>query len=160
MLGALQRRDIALPQGGGISQTLSPPRKFFSLAPLCQEIRHEPGMAPGAIRERMDLDQPVMEAYSDLIGWICVVVGPGLGVVEQLAQGHGNLIKRYPEIAFARPEFPGPFPNVPKHLPVQFPDEFLGQQIALAAERLILRAGNVFLFGFVQFAAIGDVGRD
>src|ERR1700723_205189 len=67
-VGVLQRRDIALPQGAGISQTLPPPRKFFSVAPHHQEICHEPGMSAVAIWEWMDLNQPVMEAYGDLIG--------------------------------------------------------------------------------------------
>jgi hypothetical protein len=41
---------------------------------------------------------------------------------------------------------------------VQFLDEFLNERIAFAAERPILRAGDVFLFGFVELAAVSDIG--
>ena len=75
-------------------------------------------MAAVAIREGMNLHQPVMEADRDLVRWICLVLDPGLGVVKQLTQGHRNLVERNPEIAFARPELARPPPYVAEHPPV------------------------------------------
>jgi hypothetical protein len=43
---------------------------------------------------------------------------------------------------------------------VQFLDEFFCKRIALSAERPVLCTGDVFLFGFIELAAIGDIGRD
>src|ERR1700691_595286 len=87
----------------------------------------------------------MMEAHCDLIGRIALVADPRLGLVEQLAQGHGNLVKRNPEIAFARPELSGPTPYVAEHAPVQALDELLVQRIAAAAQRPILQRARYFL---------------
>jgi hypothetical protein len=101
----------------------------------------------------MNLHQPVMEAHRDLVGRICLVLDPRLGVVKQLAQGHGNLVERNPEIALARPELARPPPYVAEHPAVQLLDEFLAQRITTAVERPILRARDVLLLRFVQLAA-------
>ena len=62
--------------------------------------------------------------------------------------------------ALTDPEFTGPFPDFAEHAAVQFLDEFLAERIALAAERPILRSGDVFLLGFIQLAAIRDIRGD
>jgi hypothetical protein len=58
-----------------------------------REIRHEPGLAAVAIREWVYLDQPVMEAYSDLIVWVCVAYNPRFRLIQQLPQGRGRAIQ-------------------------------------------------------------------
>jgi len=43
---------------------------------------------------------------------------------------------------------------------MQVLEESLSQRITVAAERPVLRAGDVFLFGFIQLAAVGDMRRN
>ena len=160
IIGGLQGGDVALAYRAGILQIGTAPRKPLTPEPYHQKIRHEAGVAAVAIREGMNLHQPVMEAHRDLVRWICLVLDPRPRVVEQLAQGHGNLMERNPEIAFAHPEPSCPPPYVAEHPPVQILDEFLAQRITAAIERPVLRAHDVFLLGFVQFAAIGDMRGD
>jgi hypothetical protein len=74
-----------------------------------------------------------------------------------LVQRRRNFIEEDAEIALALAKFPGSFPNLAQHPLVQIQDEFLGQQVSLAPGSPVLRAGNIFLFSFVQFAATGDV---
>jgi hypothetical protein len=117
-------------------------------------------VAAVAIREGVNLHQPVMEAHRDLVARIGFVFDPRLGIVQQMAQSYGNLKEGNPDITFGGSELPGPAPYVAEHLPVQVFDEFLGQQIAAAVERPRLRAHDVLLFGFVQLTAIGDMRRN
>jgi len=116
MVGGLQGGDITLAHCAGILQIRASPRKPLSPEPHHQKIRHEAGVATVAIREGMNLHQPVMEAHRDLIGRICLVLDPRLGVVNQMAQGHGNLVERNSEITFARPELACPPPYVLERL--------------------------------------------
>jgi hypothetical protein len=111
IVSGLQSSDIALAHSPGIAQTLPSPRKPLAPEPHHQKIRHEAGVAAVSIREGMNLHQPVMEAHRDLIRRIGVAFNPSFGVVQQLAQSHGNLPVRYSDIAFAGPELPvvGPF---------------------------------------------------
>jgi len=118
IVGGLQGGDITLAHRAGILHIRASPRKPLTPEPHHQKIRHEAGVAAVAIRERMNLHQPVMEADRDLVRWICLVLDPRLGVVKQLAQGHGNLLERNPEIAFARPELASPPPYVAEQPPV------------------------------------------
>src|SRR5580704_2074163 len=117
-------------------------------------------MAAVAIRERMNLHQPVMEAHRDLVGWIRPVLDPRPGVVKQLAQRDRNLMEHNPEIAFAHPELARPPPYVAEHPPVQILYEFLAQRITTAIERPVLRARDVLLLGLVQLAPIRDMRGD
>ncbi len=160
IVGSLQAVDITLAHRAGILQIRVSPRNPLPTEPHHQKIRHEPGVAAVAIREGMNLHQPVMEAHRDLVGRICLVLDPRLGVVKQLAQGHGNLVERNPEIALALPELARPPPYVAEHPAVQLLDEFLAQRITTAVERPILRARDVLLLRFVQLAAIGDMRGD
>src|SRR5579863_6908129 len=139
-VGGMQGGDVTLAHRAGILQIRASPRKALTSEPHHQKIRHEPGVAAVTIREGMNLHQPVMEANRDLVGRICLVLDPRLGVVKQMVQGHWNLVERNPEIAFARPELARPPPYVAEHPPVQLLDELLGQRITTSVERPILRA--------------------
>jgi hypothetical protein len=160
IVSGLQGGDITLAHNAGILQIRGSPRKPLTPEPHHQKIRHEAGAATVAIREGMNLHQPVMEAHRDLVGRICPVLDPRLGVVKQLPQGHGNLVERNPKIAFALPELACPSPYVAEHPPVQLLDKLLAQRITTAVERPILRARDVVLLRFVQLAAIGDMRGD
>src|SRR5260370_25700621 len=89
-----------------------------------KQIGHEAGVASVAIRERVDLHQPVVKAHRDLIGLIGFVFDPWFGVVKQLAQRYGDLKVFNPEVALTGPEFSSPPPYVTEHLPVQSLHEF------------------------------------
>ena len=54
MVGGLERSNIALPRGTGITQTLHAPGKAFASQPHAQEIGGQPGMAPVATTKRLD----------------------------------------------------------------------------------------------------------
>src|SRR5580692_478211 len=119
IVGGPQGGDMTLPHRTRILQIRASPRKPLTPEPHYQKIRHEAGVAAVAIRERMNLHQPVMEAHRDLVGRIRPVLDPRPGVVKQLAQRDGNLMEYNPEIAFAHPELAGPPPYVAEHPPVQ-----------------------------------------
>jgi len=76
----------------------------------------------------MDLHQPVMKSHRNLIGLVCAKFNPSLGIVQQLAQGHRNLPKRNPNIAFVLPVFTCPSPNIAQHTPVQFLHELFSEK--------------------------------
>src|ERR1019366_1603515 len=107
----LQGCDIALAQRAGVAQTLASPGKPRTSKPHDQKVGHEAGVAAIAVGESVNLHQTVMEAHCDLVGRICLVFDAGLGVVEQLAQGYGNLVEGNAEIAFTCPELSGPAPR-------------------------------------------------
>jgi hypothetical protein len=67
IVGGLQGGDIMLAHCAGVVQIRASPRKPLTAEPHHQEIRHEPGVAAVAIREGMNLHQPVMEAHRDLV---------------------------------------------------------------------------------------------
>src|ERR1022692_896039 len=67
------------------------PRKPFTAELHRQQIGQQAGVPAIAVRERVNLHQPVMEAQRDFIGWIRFVFDPCLGVVKQLAQHYWNL---------------------------------------------------------------------
>ena len=149
MVGGPQSLDISAAQRTGIAQTLPSPRKPFPSQLHRQQIGHEAGVAAVAIREGVNLHQPVMETHRDLIRRISVVRYPGFGIVQQLAQGDWNFPVVYPDVAFGGPELSRPAPDVAEHPPVQVPDEFLAQQIAAAAECPPVGARDVLLLRFV-----------
>ena len=70
-----------------------------------------------AVRKRMNVHQPMMETHSDFVGRKGRVFDPCPGVVEQLAQGHRNLMVREPKIALTCPELPGPSIPTARHYP-------------------------------------------
>jgi hypothetical protein len=160
LIGGLERPDVTPPHSAGVAQIDPSPGKSFPAEPHYQQIRRQPRMSAIPVRKRMDLHQAVMEAHGDLVRCIGIVENPRVGVREQLSHSGWNFIKRNSKIAFAPPELPRPFPNIAEHSPVQLLDKFLGQGIALPSQRPILRASDVFRFGFVQLAAISDVRRD
>src|SRR5437763_8522333 len=104
----------------------------------------------------MNLDKAVMKADGNLVGRIRLVFDACLHVVEQLAHRDRNLIEENPEIALAFPELSGPAPDVAEHPLVQVLDELFAEKLAAAPERPVLPVRDVLLFGFVQFAAIGE----
>ena len=107
IVGGLQGGDIALAHRAGIAQTLASPRKPLTPEPHHQKIRHQAGVTAVAVRERVNLHQPVMEAHRDLVGRIGLVFDPRFGVVEQLAQGDGNFsVERIPRLRSLVRNFP------------------------------------------------------
>ena len=108
IVGGAQGFDIAPPRRAGIAQTLPPPRKPLAPELHRQKIGHKAGVAAVAVRERVNLHQPVMETHRDLIGRIGFVFDPCFGVVEQLAQGYWNLPVVDPDITLAGSELAGP----------------------------------------------------
>ena len=86
IVGGLQGGDITLARRAGTLQIRASPRKPLTPEPHHQKIRHEAGVAAVAIREGMNLHEPVMEAHRDLVGRTCLVIDPRLGVVKQLAR--------------------------------------------------------------------------
>src|SRR5580658_1730617 len=100
IVGGLQGRDMTLAHRAGILQIRASPRKPLTSEPRYQKIRNESSVTAVAIREGVNLHEPVMEAHRDLVGRICLVLDPCLGVVKELAQGHGNLVERDLGIAF------------------------------------------------------------
>ena len=76
-----------------------------------------------------------------------------------MAQDRRNLVKGNSKIAFGGAEISRPSPYFIQHVALQVLDEFLGEQVAPAAERPVLRVGDVLLLRLVQLATIGDMGE-
>jgi hypothetical protein len=70
IIGGVQGFDIARPRRAGSAQTLPSPRKPRTPELHRQEIGQQAGVAAVAVRERVNLHKPVMEAQRDFIGWI------------------------------------------------------------------------------------------
>jgi len=79
----------------------TPPRKPRTPGSHNQKISHEAILSAVAVWKDAYLYQPVVEAHRDLVGRVCLVLDPRLGVVKQPAQHNGNLIERNPEIPFS-----------------------------------------------------------
>ena len=131
----LQRRDITPAHIAGILQIGASPRKPLAAEPHDEKIGDQPGMAAVAVRERMDLHKAVMKAHRDPVGRVWTCIQSTLSRSQATGAGRGKFIEGYAEIAFARPELPGPSPYVAEHLLVQVRDKLLAQRIASARER-------------------------
>ena len=68
-------------------------------------------MATVAVREWMDLHQPVMKSDRYFVGRISLVGNPQPGVVTEGHQSWADLIPRPADVFIGLPEFSGPPPD-------------------------------------------------
>lgn len=111
-VGGPKCRDIVRPQFAGIAQICASPRKAFAAKLHNKQIGRQARMPAIAVRERVDLRKPVMQANCDFIGRIGFRIDPCPGVIEQHAQRRLNFPIVDAEIALAGPKAPGPPPYV------------------------------------------------
>lgn len=158
-VGGAEGLYITPPRIAAAGEVGTAPGERRAAEPDGEDIRDRPRRPSVAVRERVDRDDPVMQAHGDLVGWIGLILHPVLGIVERLAQLHLYVQGIHTKISLGRAESAGPCPHVAEHACVQIPQERIRQNVAaLPPTRPRLARRDVRLFGFVQFVTIGDPG--
>ncbi len=151
--------DIPRPCLTDIGQADPSPGERLLSEPFHEEVRHEPGGAAVAVRERMHGDETVMQPHRDLIRRIGLLLDPVANIVQRHAELDRNTDRIDPDIALGPAEVAGPGPDIAEHPAVELPDECFGEDVPAALAVCPCGArSDVGLLGLVQLASVGDPG--
>ena len=71
--------------------------------PLHEEVRHQPGVPPVAVRKRMDCHEPVMQTDGDFIRWIGRMLNPVAYIAEHVGEFDWNSVRLDADVSFGLP---------------------------------------------------------
>ncbi|MGY4302132.1 hypothetical protein ACVWXN_010227 [Bradyrhizobium sp. i1.4.4] len=78
----LKRRHVLIAQRSYVGKASAAPAKRFAAEPFNHEIGHHARVTAIAVREGVNLRQPVMLARGDFVRWIGLVFDPIAYVIE------------------------------------------------------------------------------
>lgn len=111
--------NISLTEFAYIGKVAGAPRERFTAKVFDEQISHHARVASVAIGERMNLRQPVMKTYGDLIGGKSVTVDPKARIVERVGHLGGNEMWCDPNVELILSVSTCPLPDFTEHLVVQ-----------------------------------------
>ena len=96
-----QRGDVGLPRNLRFDKIGPTPSEARQAELDGEQVGGQPRVASIAVGERMNRDQPMVEAHGDLGGSEGLVANPVAHIVEQLMQFRTNAVSVDPDIAGA-----------------------------------------------------------
>src|ERR1700722_9593276 len=131
-IGRLQGGDIAPAKVAGARQILTPPTEDRPFLPLGKHIRDQARVAPVAVRERMNQNQPMMDANCKFVGRIGSVLQPIARIPNERAYPLADFVVWHANVLLGSSIDARPFPGLVKHSQMEVSDIRLNQRITPA----------------------------
>lgn len=159
-VGCSESRNVSAAAFAGVLKIVSggPVDRCMAETHCDVGVGGDAAMPAIAVRERVNLDQPVMKARGGFQRRECAVPGPMASVVEQMSELDRDLEWIDADILFGPAKLPRPLPDFAEQAAMEIPHELLCQNIRLAAPAEPEKAAfDIDLLQLVELAARRDV---
>src|SRR6202166_3875543 len=163
-IGRLQGGDIAPAKVAGARQILTAPTKDRPFLPLGEHIRDRARVAPVPVRERMNQNQPMMDANCKFVGRIGSVFQPIARIPHERADPLADFVVWHANVLLGGSIDARPLPGLVKHSQMEVSDIRLNQRIAPAKATGIegprVRFENVLSFPLAKLLFGRKIGNE
>src|ERR1700722_4540587 len=163
-IGRLQGGDIAPAKVAGPRQIPPAPTEDRPFLPLGKHIRDQARVAPVAVRERMNQNQPMMDANCKFVRRIGSVLQPIARIPNERAYPLADFVVWHANVLLCGSIDARPLPGLVKHSQMEVSDIRLNQRIASAKATEIegprVRFENVLSFPLVKLLFGRKIGNE